>query len=164
MVSKVLFSSERDNWETPNDFFAGLDDEFGFTLDAAASLANAKCPNYYDKEDDALSLPWRGIVWCNPPYGKVRKQNYAWVAKARREARDGATVVMLLPARTDVKWFHEIAMFAHEIRFVSGRLTFKGGKAAAPFPSVILVFRPELLHSFPRINSLGQDGRWRPRG
>lgn len=162
MVSEVLFSSKRDDWETPDDFFAGLDDEFGFTLDAAASDSNAKFWNYYTKQNNALDRPWVGTVWCNPPYGKNRKQNYAWVRKGYEEAQKGATVVMLLPARTDVQWFHEIAMFASEIRFVKGRLTFKGGKACAPFPSVVLVFRTGDTRAI--VTPLGQDGRWRPRG
>lgn len=60
-------------WETPNDFFKILDDEFHFTLDVAASIGNAKCRRYYTEIYNAL-LPesvWAGeTFWMNPPYGR----------------------------------------------------------------------------------------------
>jgi phage N-6-adenine-methyltransferase len=124
-------------WETPPDFFAALDREFAFTLDAAASSDNAKCLIYYD--NFGLDLPWEGIVWCNPPYGtKIGK----WVAKGYREAQKGSTVVMLIPSRTDTAWWHDYCMKAAEIRLVRGRLRFSGATINAPFPSAVIVFRP----------------------
>ena len=79
-----------------------------------------------------------GVVWCNPPYGKRLP---AWVAKGMESADAGATVVMLLPARTDRRWWHTHAMRG-EVRFIEGRVTFEGAPNAAPFPSVIVIFRP----------------------
>ena len=133
-----LMSSDRGDWETPQDFFDALDAEFGFTLDAAASPLNAKCARYWTEEDDALIQRWEGVVWCNPPYGRVVGD---FVKKGFEEAQKGATVVMLLPARTDTRWWHDWVMRAAEIRLVRGRLRFVGAKSSAPFPSAVAVFR-----------------------
>lgn len=81
----VLFSSKSDEWETPRDFFAALDTEFHFDLDACATKQNRKCERFYSKDDNALTQPWAGRVWCNPPYSSIS----AWVKKASREANAG---------------------------------------------------------------------------
>lgn len=138
MLNRGMLSSATDLWETPQDFFDQLDKEFDFDLDTCALEGNAKCTNYYTPEQDGLSLPWTGTVWCNPPYGR---QIGKWVEKAARSAAEGATVVMLLPARTDTRWFHKYIYQKAEIRFVSGRLKFGGSKSNAPFPSMVCVFR-----------------------
>ena len=88
-----MFTSTTDLWETPQAFFDQLNTEFCFTLDACALPWNAKCESYYTPEQDGLSQPWTGVVWCNPPYGR---QIGKWVEKAAASAADGATVVMLL--------------------------------------------------------------------
>lgn len=133
----LMFSSKTDLWSTPQDFFDNLDKEFGFTLDACALPENAKCEYYYTPEDDGLKQAWKGVVWCNPPYGR---QIGDWVRKAVQSALEGATVVMLLPARTDTKWFHELVYRRAEIRFIPGRLKFGGAEHSAPFPSMVCVF------------------------
>lgn len=136
-----LLSSDRMDWETPQAFFDLVDGEFGFTLDAAAASHNAKCERFYDERNDGLMCPWEGTVWCNPPYGRGIKE---WVSKGYAEAQAGATVVMLIPARTDTRYWHDYVMRAHEIRFIAGRLVFGTGEARAnaPFPSALVVFRP----------------------
>lgn len=140
MNTKVLFSSKEEKWETPQDFFDKLNDEFHFTLDAAASPDNAKCTNYFTEEQDGLVQSWGGhTVWCNPPY--CRKTGL-WVKKAYEEhQRTGCTVVMLLPSRTDVRWFHDYILGKAEIRFIKGRLKFGGNKNSAPFPSIVVIYR-----------------------
>jgi site-specific DNA-methyltransferase (adenine-specific) len=141
--------------ETPPEFFKLLDDEFLFTLDPAASHDNHKCNTYFTIDDDGLKQSWDShTIWVNPPYG--RRVIYPWVDKAMRESRKGATIVMLLPARTDTKWYQNIVLpLAAEIRFVDGRLHFIGHSekcgcassdpvhdlGAAPFPSIVVVFR-----------------------
>lgn len=135
MRDNVHFSSKTDLWSTPQDFFDKLNEEFCFTLDACALPENAKCKTYYSPEQDGLKQEWKGCVWCNPPYGR---QIGKWVEKA---AKSNSTVVMLLPARTDTKWFHEFIYGKSEIRFVKGRLKFGDAKNAAPFPSMIVIFR-----------------------
>lgn len=133
-----MLTSKTDLWETPQDFFDKLNSEFSFDLDACALPENAKCAAYFTPEQDGLSQPWRGTVWCNPPYGR---QIGTWVEKAAGSTAAGATVVMLLPARTDTKWFHEYIYGKAEIRFVPGRLKFSGAKVNAPFPSMVVIFR-----------------------
>lgn len=140
MQNDVMFSSKTDMWETPQDFFDKLDKEFHFTLDVCATQENAKCDNFYTKEIDGLSQPWKGVVWCNPPYGK---EIGSWVRRAHFASVTGNTVVMLLPARTDTRWFHEYIYNNAEIRFVRGRLKFSGSKNSAPFPSMVVIFRPK---------------------
>ena len=138
MVSECLFSSKTDNWETPKDLFDELDREFHFTLDACATECNAKVARFFSPEDDGLKQAWSGTVWCNPPYGREVGK---WVRKALFAHLGGATIVMLLPARTDTKWFHDYIYNRAEIRFVKGRLKFGNSKNSAPFPSMVVIFR-----------------------
>ena len=137
-ISEALYSSKTDMWETPQDLFNELDKEFHFDLDVCATQENAKCKRYYTPKQDGLSQPWDGICWCNPPYGRDIGQ---WVRRALFASFGGATVVMLLPARTDTKWFHDYIYNRAEIRFVKGRLKFGNSKNSAPFPSMIVIFR-----------------------
>lgn len=134
------FSSASDDWATPQPVFDALDREFRFTLDVCASAANAKCRCFFTVADDGLAQEWAGRVWLNPPYGR---EIGAWLEKAADAASAGATVVCLIPARTDTIWWHEqVLARAAELRFVRGRLKFGNGKTPAPFPSAVVVFRP----------------------
>ena len=140
MNSAVFYSSKTDMWATPQDFFDALDAEFHFTLDACAVKENAKCEAYYTPEQDGLDQPWTGRVWCNPPYGRNVGQ---WVKKAHDTASGGGFVVMLLPARTDTRWFHDYIYGKTEVRFIKGRLIFGSCQNAAPFPSMVVIFGGE---------------------
>lgn len=139
----VLYRSSSDEWETPQELFDALDAEFHFDLDVCANENNKKCRQYFSREDDGLSKKWGGCVWCNPPYGKDIRR---WVEKASCEiGRDADVIVMLIPSRTDTKWFHEFIYMKQnvEVRFVKGRLKFGGSKNDAPFPSMIVIFRKQ---------------------
>lgn len=141
-VAGILAQPRSHEWETPIALFRQLDDEFDFQLDAAASLDNMLCQHFYTEAMDGLSFDWNwtnGAVWCNPPYGT---QIGRWVAKGYEEAQKGATVVMLIPARTETRYWHDYVMQAAEIRFIRGRLRFSGYNVNAPFPSAVVVFRP----------------------
>ena len=134
-------SSATDEWATPQEVFDALDREFGFTLDVCADNWNHKTKNYFDKATNGLLQEWRGVCFMNPPYGR---QIGVWLKKAYESAGWGATVVCLVPARTDTAWWHDYAAKG-EIRFVRGRIKFvgrNGVKDAAPFPSAIVIFRP----------------------
>jgi phage N-6-adenine-methyltransferase len=136
LASTAHLSSETDEWATPQDLFDLLDDEFGFTLDVCATAANAKCRDYFDR--DALDRDWPGVCWMNPPYSEIE----SWMAKAYASAEAGATVVCLVPSRTDVGWTWEWARRG-EVRFLSGRVRFtddEGNTGPAPFPSAVVVF------------------------
>ena len=132
----VHFSSKTDLWSTPQDFFNLLNSEFNFETDVCASHENAKCIKYFTAEQDGLKQDWTGVCWMNPPYGRVIGN---WVKKAYDSAKNGATVVCLLPARTDTKWWHDYCMKG-KIRFIRGRLKFGGNKNSAPFPSALVIF------------------------
>jgi phage N-6-adenine-methyltransferase len=138
-LQPALFSSRTDQWETPRWFFDALDAEFGFRLDVCASPEFAKCKRYFTPSMDGLKQQWTGVCWMNPPYGRKIGR---WVAKAYESAQQGATVVCLLPSRTDTAWWHDYVMKAPEVRFLRGRLKFGNAKSAAPFPSAIVIFRP----------------------
>jgi site-specific DNA-methyltransferase (adenine-specific) len=134
MINSGLFTSNTDQWATPQDFFDKLNDEFHFDLDVCATPENAKCEKYFTKDDDGLSQQWWGVVYCNPPYGREIGK---WVKKCSEYEGES---VMLLPARTDTRWFHDYIYGKSEIRFIRGRLKFGGSKNSAPFPSMVVVF------------------------
>lgn len=140
IMTAGLFSSRSDEWATPISLFADLDAEFHFDLDPCANEANHKCETFYTKEEDGLMRCWSGRrVFCNPPYGRAIA---AWVKKCYEEAqKPGTLVVMLIPARTDTAYFHDYIYGKAEVRFLRGRLHFNDSKSAAPFPSMIVVFR-----------------------
>ena len=146
MITEGLMSSNTDQWATPKELFDELNDEFEFTLDACASAWNFKHENYFDESQNGLKQEWTGTVWMNPPYGR---EIGTWMRKAYESALNGATVVCLVPARTDTKWFHEYA-FKGEVRFLKGRVKFvshdSNESKPAPFPSAIVIFRTEQLH------------------
>jgi phage N-6-adenine-methyltransferase len=135
----VHFRSDGHRWETPPTLFAALDAEFHFTTDVCAEASNAKCGRYFSPAQDGLRQRWEGVCWMNPPYGTVIGQ---WVQKASEASLYGATVVCLLPARTDTRWWHRYVLPFAEIRYLPGRQRFVGAKSSAPFPSAVVIFRP----------------------
>lgn len=137
MNTDLMFSSATDQWATPRAFFDEWNERFNFTLDVCADASNAKCSAFFDKQQDGLSQAWTGVCWMNPPYGREIGK---WVQKAYESAQKGATVVCLLPARTDTKWWHDFCMKG-QITFIRGRLRFGDSKNSAPFPSAVVVFR-----------------------
>lgn len=145
-MNPVHFSSATDDWATPKDFFDKLNAEFNFTLDVCASDGNAKCSRYFTIKDDGLSQPWEGTCWMNPPYGRGIGD---WMQKAYESARQGATVVCLVPARTDTRWWQDFAAKG-EVYFVPGRLKFGNAKASAPFPCALVTFRPQVAWALQR--------------
>ena len=148
MINGALFSSAKDDWETPQSLFDELNKRYHFQLDAAANAKNHKCDEWYGTDKDGLCMPWNSITWINPPYGR---SVYYWVRKASKEVKYGncPIAVMLLPARTDTKWYHEFIYHAERDRFypgihvsfLRGRLKFVGAQYPAPFPSMIVEFK-----------------------
>lgn len=137
------FVSAKQDWTTPKDFFTKLNDEFHFTVDLAANEENALCADFFTAESDALTQEWVGTCWLNPPYGATGANSLAsWVKRSYEQAqKPGTTVVMLIPARTNTKWFHEYAMKAAELRFVCGRPKFGDAEHGLPQPLVLIVFK-----------------------
>ena len=157
MKSRVVFLSESDEWATPQDFFDNLNAEFHFTTDVACTPQNSLCAHSIFS---ALDTDWsddgdysRAVCFMNPPYSQCR----AFMAKATEESHKGATVVCLVPSRTDTQWWHKFVwnQATHQFRpgvegrFVKGRWKFGGAKQGAPFPSVVVIFRPTPSTHFP---------------
>ena len=141
MINPALYSSQSGNWDTPQDFFDTLNEEFTFTLDVCADNNNHKCPIYYTEQDDGLQQIWADTVWCNPPYGR---KIIHWMKKAYESSLTGATVVCLVPSATDTVWWHNYAMKG-EIRFLRGRPRFETKEKTWQqtfSPSVIVIFKP----------------------
>lgn len=141
----VIFSHKSDEWSTPQWFFDQLNKTYNFTLDPASDGTNAKCAKHFTAQQNGLVQDWKGeTVFVNPPYSAC----YEWVKKAHTEALNNkTTTVMLLPARTDTKWFHEFCMdnaVVHTVAFVKGRLKFGTQKNSAPFPSMVVIFKDKL--------------------
>lgn len=139
MKTETLFSRKSDEWETPQDLFDTLNEEFHFDLDPCATVQNRKCWDYITAHQDGLKADWGGCrVYCNPPYSHVSE----WVEKCYREGhKDHTLVVVLLPARTGTRWFHDYVQHRAEVRFIRGRLRFGESKNSAPFDSMLVIFR-----------------------
>ena len=125
--------------ETPKYLFDKISSIFNFSLDVCALPENAKCENYYTPKDDGLSKPWRGGVWCNPPYGR---EISSWVKKAYEESQKeyNSFVLMLLPARTDTRWWWDWVQGKATLFFIKGRVKFGDHNVGAPFPSVLALY------------------------
>ena len=137
-MNKALFSTGSGEWETPQELYNSLNAACGFDLDVCATADNAKCQRFYSKEQDGLTQDWIGRVWCNPPYGRDVEK---WVKKANDEhAKHGTFIVMLLPARTDTKWIHNLIFGVANVIFLPGRLKFTGSNNSAPFPSMLAIW------------------------
>lgn len=145
-----MFSNKNNAWCTPRDFYNKLNKEFNFTLDPCCMRKSALCKTYFTPEEDGLRQSWVGhTVFVNPPYGR---QIGKWVKKCYEEGKkENTTVVMLIPSRTDTRYFHDYIYHKAEIRFIKGRLKFvdmdfKGDEkdrkmSPAPFPSMVVVFK-----------------------
>ena len=137
-LNQGLFSSLSPEWPTPDSVFNVLNERYHFTLDACATPNNAKCERFFTAEQDALQQEWTGSVFLNPPYGREMGR---WMKKAFESSERGATVVCLVPSRTDTDWWHSYCMKG-SIFFVRGRLRFGNAQNSAPFPSAVVVFQP----------------------
>jgi phage N-6-adenine-methyltransferase len=137
----VNFRSTSDEWSTPPEVFAELNEEFGpFDLDPCATAENAKCPRNFTRKEDGLAQIWTGRVYMNCPYGRAIG---LWMRKAWESVQSGEAelAVCLVPARVDTAWWHDYALQG-EVRTPRGRLRFGGATSSAPFPSAIVIFRP----------------------
>ena len=130
------------SYETPDDVFRAVNEEFRFDVDVCAVPDNAKCARFFTPEQNGLAQDWRGVCWCNPPFDRTKP---AWVKKAYESAQAGATVVVLLPwnGTGDTSWWHKYVLRASEIRYLRGRQRYSGldGRKVT-VRTVLVVFRP----------------------
>lgn len=140
-MNNVHFTSNTCEWETPISFFNKIKERYGvFDLDVCATEENKKAATFFDEQTNGLNQSWTGRCWMNPPYGRTIGK---WMKKAFEESKkNNATVICLVPARTDTAWWHDYAMKG-TIEFIRGRLKFGNSKNSAPFPSALVVFYPE---------------------
>lgn len=138
-MSKAYFTSNSDEWSTPQEIYDELDREFHFDLDPCSTDENCKCEHHFTLADNGLQKNWGGCcVFCNPPYSRISE----WVKKCHDEGvKDNTIVVLLIPSRTDTKYFHNYIYQRAEIRFIKGRLKFSDSTNSAPFPSMVVIFR-----------------------
>jgi hypothetical protein len=127
-MNRVLFSSVNMAWETPDNVYSDLDNEFHFDFD----------PCHKESVWDGCYIEWGKSNFVNPPYGHSLGK---WLKAGYEESLRGKTVVFLIPSRTDTRWWHDYVMKADEIRFIKGRLKFKGATNSAPFPSCVVIFK-----------------------
>ena len=142
-VFERRFASAKQDWTTPRPLFDIINAEFSFTLDAAASPDNALAERFITKEQDAMTVSWGmgEVVWLNPPYGDVAKYKMSnWVERAYRQSLNGNTVVMLIPARTNTVWFHDLCLGKGEVRFLKGRPKFGDAPHGLPQPLCLVIF------------------------
>jgi hypothetical protein len=130
---KGLMTSLSPHWATPKWLYDELGKEFHFDFDP--------CPLRNVTSYNGLTDLWGSSNFINPPYGRDIGK---WIKKAYEVAQGGARCVLLIPSRTDTKWWHDYIMKADEIRFIKGRLKFGDSKNSAPFPSCIAIFRGRL--------------------
>lgn len=147
---KAAHSSEKHNWATPPRLMQAIHDHWGlgsFDLDACAEQWSAKAPRFYTIEDDGLSQPWNGMVWCNPPYGRAVG---GWLEKAIKETRLNPRcegVFILTFVRSDTQWWQEHVRYADSVVMLKGRVKFQSGpddtepRFSAPAPSCLIIFR-----------------------
>lgn len=144
MINKGMFTSNKQDWTTPKDLFDELNKEFKFKCDLFASDENALCKHYYTKERSAFETAWFDVNFANPPYD-TKIQNKAFERAHMFALHFNCTTVMLVPARTDTKRFHDFVFkYGYEIRFIKGRLKFSNSNNPAPFPSCIIIFKKDV--------------------
>jgi len=151
-MNNVHFTSNSSTWQTPPSIYDPLNKNFAFDLDPCCTHKSAKCKKHFTEEEDGLVQDWGGhSVFMNPPYGRQIKD---WVKKAFEESKKpNTTVVCLIPARTDTKWWFDYCVHG-EIIFLKGRIKFINEDNmpvnSAPFPSAIVIFgkwaRPETIY------------------
>ena len=141
MVDKVLFSSDADDWQTPDEIIEFVQFLFGgeIDLDPCSNLGTPNVPakEHYTIEDDGLSRAWWGKVYMNSPYGREIK---VWAQKASAEfwMEEVDQLVALVPVRSDTQWWKVLTRRASCVLFIEGRLQFKGAPTSAPFPSALI--------------------------
>jgi phage N-6-adenine-methyltransferase len=142
VVDQSLFTSNTDEWGTPAALFDPLNQIYKFDLDACSTPELAKCEDHITPEKDGLKASWKGRrVFINPPYSKMT----LWAAKFIAGWKESEHQLMLVPARTDTRWFQSILHLRPKIFFIKGRLRFTGGQHCAPFPSVMIA-KPGVGH------------------
>jgi len=145
---------DKDSWGTQDALWETLNEEFNFTLDAAASHVNHKCASYFTKDDNSLDKNWYNFsesIWLNPPYS--RGNIAPFMAKVVEESLKGATIVTLTRFDPSASWFQQyVHNKADEVRMLKHRPRFIGADASYPFPCCVAVYNPtKMTYNVPRM-------------
>lgn len=151
--TELMFSSKTGKWDTPADLISNLATVFDWDCDVCAERPNV-CEFYYSEEQNAFDYPWQGLCWMNPPYGRGIGE---WLHKALDETKIqlNTTVVCLVPAITDTRWWQHTVPNASLVVFIRGRLTFGDVNNSAPFPSAFVVFGELTKEQEDKLSSYG---------
>ena len=146
---KVTWQHGSDEWETPRALFAFLDRFFRFDVDVCASSQNAKCRQFFSKDQNGLSQTWPAgrTYWMNSPYSEAGK----WAKKAAESAKGGAVVVGLFANRSSTAWYRDyvvpsamVVQLQGRLRFMQGgRIVTSGNMSEAPFASILSIWPRE---------------------
>jgi hypothetical protein len=146
-MDKVLHSSKKHDWRTPGVVLDPVRELGPIGLDPCANPRHPIAKNWLASK--GLETHWvkyksRGLVYVNPPYGREIGK---WVDKCIQEAKAGCEIILLVPSRTDTKWFNRAWKSMSAYCFWGGRITFVGAPAPAPFPSVLFYWgeRPDVF-------------------
>lgn len=139
MKNRNLISG--DDWETPRELYNELDNEFHFDFDP--------CPLHSSFDGLKEDCEWGSSNFINPPYSRKLKE--AFIMRSHFESDRGKTCVLLLPVSTSTKIFHEYIYNQAEIRFIKGRVKFKGintkgevvSNKCGMHDSMIVIFRSQ---------------------
>ena len=140
MNTKTLFSHETDHWKTPTQLYKYFMQN-GF-IDP--------CP-FHSEEDNLNKKYTDSKIYINPPYSDIDK----WVEFIKNNYKENKIIILLIPARTDTKYFHELLKLDPLIHFIKGRLKFND-KGTAPFPSILMEFTPYITYKY-RYTSIEND-------
>lgn len=136
MLNDSLLSSVKHDWCTPPLVLDRVRRVGPIALDPCTSPANP-CGAEASYSLHGLSLPWWGLAFVNPPYGR---ELVKWADKVVEEAARGIEIIMLVPSRTDTRWWGHAFEAAQACALWRGRITFVGAPSAAPFPSCLFYF------------------------
>lgn len=107
-LNKALFSSAKEDWETPQDFFNKLDAEFHFNLDPCADNTNAKCERYFTKEENGLLRDWGGGVVCFVTRRMAGRQPASGSKNVRKKLKSRERLLLRLFRRALIRNFFTI--------------------------------------------------------
>lgn len=115
-MSKYNYESKKSDYLSPPELVKKalkIKNRECFDLDTCCSQPNIPAAFYYvEGEQDGLELPWEKLNWCNPPFDECSK----WIKKAYDEQQRGNETVMLIPVRTETKYWHEYILFNPNVK------------------------------------------------
>lgn len=131
MNIKGCFLHSSDDWKTPPEIYDYFIQQ-GY-IDP--------CP--FKAEFDGLKIIHKDKkVFINPPYSKLK----IWTEYAIKLWQEGCKVVLLIPSRTETKYFQELLKYNPKLFFFKGRLHFNESKNCAPFPSCLMVLQKGMIY------------------